>query len=764
MDYKKFTFLLVATFSLQSFGQNIDPSILSGLDSRQLSELTPEQIEMARELYGFEIPVNSGNDEPTITEESLIEITPAEDGSDILIKKYGYDFFSSMPTSMTAVGDLPFPNDYKISLRDEFTVILSGSKDAIFNLDVKLDGTILFPELGSIQVAGLSLRDVKEKLSNVIQQSYVGVNIDVSLKNLSAKKISIVGAVNTPGTYLVNPFSTISGALAYSGGISDIGSLRDIKLLRTTGEIFSFDLYDLLIKGDRTNDVTIEAGDTILINAASSYVMITGAVNRPAIYEVLEGEKVNDLISFALGFTNTANKSNVSIAFLDLDNASIKRQTVSSLDQDLKNALSIKVFNYVSKDNANIEVLGAVEEPGLYDLDQYETLSDLIGALKFIDVYPWLAVLEQFDDENLIQSSIIFSLNDENTYQSIKLLPNSRLHFANIDNRSFESIGPLARNRIEDYSLTINHKQDSYVLPVVGKYSVKTFIDLLGLDMSDVDKEATYISPLESLVLVQDFNSMEFLAKKYQNISFRSPINDLISVNISGAIEYPGQYTLRSNSNLEDLYSLIGSFRDDAFLTGVILTRESVRERQLKALEQAQNSFKRSYLLALQDSQGSAELSSIESLISSIEPQNLGRIAGDFSPDSATLDKTILFDGDTIVIPKKANVINIIGEVLNPVAFEYSDKLTLQTAIDMAGGYKSSADKKRVYVIKANGITVKVNRNIFIGKNGIEAGDTIVVPAKIISTNPVIKALTPITQVLSDLAFSAAAIDSLSNN
>ena len=89
------------------------------------------------------------------------------------------------------------------------------------------------------------------KLANLIQQSYVGVNIDVSLRNLSAKKITIVGAVNTPGTYLVNPFSTISGALAYSGGISEIGSLREIKLIRTSGEVFSFDLYDLLIKGER---------------------------------------------------------------------------------------------------------------------------------------------------------------------------------------------------------------------------------------------------------------------------------------------------------------------------------------------------------------------------------------------------------------------------------------------------------------------------------------------------------------------------------
>ena len=118
-------------------------------------------------------------------------------------RKYGYDF-STMPTTTTAVGDLPLPNDYKISLRDQLTVILSGSKNAVYNLNVKLDGTILFPELGSINVAGLTFGDVKNKLTQKIEDSYIGVSIDVSISNLSAKKITIVGAVKSPGTYLVN--------------------------------------------------------------------------------------------------------------------------------------------------------------------------------------------------------------------------------------------------------------------------------------------------------------------------------------------------------------------------------------------------------------------------------------------------------------------------------------------------------------------------------------------------------------------------------
>ena len=240
--YNKHLILIFSIFSFNINGQNIDPSFLS--------QLSPEEIEMAKDLYEQQGIKNESDkeEELLITNDSLVKKESDEDSNSIAGKKYGYDFFSSTPTSLTAVADLPLPNDYKISLRDQFKVILSGSKDDIFNLNVKLDGTILFPELGAISVVGLSLQEVKDKLSLLIKQSYVGVNIDISIQNLSAKKITIVGAVKTPGTYLVNPFSTITSVLAYSGGISEIGSLRDIKLIRKNKEVYSFDLYDLTYK------------------------------------------------------------------------------------------------------------------------------------------------------------------------------------------------------------------------------------------------------------------------------------------------------------------------------------------------------------------------------------------------------------------------------------------------------------------------------------------------------------------------------------
>ena len=150
---KKYIFLVFSIISFNVDGQNIDKSILS--------QLSPEQIAMAKDTYIERNSSDMTSEELSVISESLVSKQSSGDANKIAGKKYGYDFFSSMPTSLSAVGDLPLPNDYKISLRDQFTIILSGSKDAIFNLNVKLDGTILFPELGSISVVGLSFQEVK---------------------------------------------------------------------------------------------------------------------------------------------------------------------------------------------------------------------------------------------------------------------------------------------------------------------------------------------------------------------------------------------------------------------------------------------------------------------------------------------------------------------------------------------------------------------------------------------------------------------------
>lgn len=189
-----------------------------------------------------------------------------------------------------------------------------------------------------------------------------------------------------------------------------------------------------------------------------------------------------------------------------------------------------------------------------------------------------------------------------------------------------------------------------------------------------------------------------------------------------------------------------------------------MRDRQLESIQKSKEDLNKVLLMSTQKGENIGDIGIITALSQSIEPKNLGRIAGNFKPQSISSKNTILLDGDRLFVPRNPNTINVLGEVLNPIAFEYSKDLTVRSAIDNSGGYQDYADKRKIYVIKANGLIEKANRNIFSSNIKLEPGDTIVVPRKIVTNNAVVEALLPVTQILSDLAFSAAAIESLSNS
>lgn len=784
--------LLIPPYALS---QDLDSFLLENLSYEEVEALEDE-ISKKRISENLKPLVNESTKKIELNDASLLEDNKNE------IKKYGYNFFTSIPTSVTAVGDLPLPGDYEISLIDQFTVILSGSRQDIFDLNVQLDGTILFPELGSISVAGETFDEVKKKLTNLINQSYIGVNLDLSIKSLAAKKITIVGAVKTPGTYLVNPFSTISSALAYSGGISEIGTLRNIKLIRSNNQVFYFDLYKLLINGDKKQDINIQAGDVIVIDPAQQFIELDGEIKRPAIYEIKEDETLKDLINYGAGFTNIANETSITLRILDIESSSMKLVNSNDLNSSLENVISVQVNPYNSRNVSSINVFGAVKEPGHYRSLNNESLEDFIKRIEFIDVYPWLAVLEQYDDKALERQSILFSLRDPSTYKSIKMMPNSKLYFFNlfeiesfkkysleeIDSSQIEinestdgtynSIGETknislnhaanlnqnSKSLINDYVLRINHKEILYELPVFGEFKLESIINFIGFDMSDIQNTVTYISPLEDLIFEDNYKNIIRDASKFNAVTFKSSKNDLINVTISGAVEYPGTYTLKSNATLEDLYSFVGNFKEQAFKSGVILTRESIRQRQIEALETSKEQMEKLLVSQARDNPALlGNISMISNLSDSIDTRNLGRLSGDFSPTSKSINKIILRDGDNIIVPVIPHTISILGEVNNQVTFEYVDKINVNSAIDMAGGFNEYANKRKVYIIKSNGLTVKAS-SFIIGNPKLDVGDTIVVPRKVMSENPIIKAMQPVTQIISNLAFSAAALESLSNS
>ena len=684
---------------------------------------------------------------------------------------FGYDFVQTSPTSISATTDLPVPNDYRIALKDEIRIILSGAKRSGFTLKVGLDGTILFPEIGSIQVLGETFSNLKDKIKNIIENSYVGTSVDISITSLNAKKINILGAVRTPGTYLVNPFTTLSNALAYSGGLSAYASLRSITLIRGD-KIIEYDLYKLLLNGDRTNDINIEAGDTILVKTTNNFVEIIGEVKRPMIYEYLKNEKLNDIVNFANGFKYDANEEKISLTKFTEETASIETFTTDlSFNQDLLDIKVIEVFPKNKSVNLDIFVSGPIENPGYFEYEKYPNLKDVIDGVTFTNqIYRYAGMVELGPTD-----SKIFSLTDIST-QDIELKPNSKVIFFKLEDvlneTAIESLSfNHSRKLFEQYNLFIEGdlyaQTFEYLIPVYGKYKVTDLVEFLGIDLDgSVLEKTVFFSPLEDLIIEDDYRNFELFSKKFSRISFKSRATELISVTIDGEVLYPGTYRVKQNSTVMDLYEQAGFLKDSADKNVAVFTRNSVREIQLNSLKTSQDQLKEFLLVNTQRGINTLGTGFDSLLRVSINPKNLGRISGDFSMGAQNLNSFVLQDGDSLFVPKKVATVSIFGEVLNPKTILYQEGKKLTDYIKLAGGYKQYALRSNVYVIDANGFVKVRPKFLFINGNlKIRPGDTIIIPRDL-RVNEVfgIDSILPISGILSNLAFASAALETLKNN
>lgn len=749
--------IILIIFSSFLLPQDIDPDLakLAASNPEFLESLNTDGI-IKKEILKEDISVDS---------QLLDETVP----SDFAIKKFGFDFIKTVPKSISSTSDLPVPNDYLLSLGDTLKIILTGNEKQIYELEVGLDGAILFPELGSLNVFGESIKDVRDKIQKLISISYVGTEVAVSLGKLSAKKINIIGAVRNPGTYIVNPFSTITSALAYSGGFLEYASLRKIVLIREGVQI-EFDLYDLLIFGNRNKDINIQQGDTIIVNSTTDFIAIEGSVNRPHVYEFKTNENISDIIKFAMGFSQFANNQNIALTYLN-KNLEASEIIEVDLNEDKKLSsfnmpLKIEVFKISSSENVSIRVTGPLENQGYFRVPESGMLFDVIKELKFTDnVYPYIAVLQ---DNN---RSEVFSLVDETT-QNLKISTNTHLHFFNkyddtltnliIDHlngsdlsKSFLTANTL--DLISDYKLKIDFDGRQIYFPFYGQLSAKDITDYLGLDLSSTDlSETTYIAPLNEKVLVGNIEDMVLTASKYNYLTLRSLTDQTITVTVVGEANLPGSYTLLSGTSLSELYERMGGIKPSADTNAVIFTRESIKEDNIKNLRNAQNALRETLII----NNETIDPSFLFMLNEDIDEDSLGRISGDLTYGSEGLEDFFLEDGDVLYIPKKIYTVSVIGEVLNPSSFIYKKDMTFKSLVNESGGFSQTALKNKPYVIRANGKVERIS-GIFNNNIKIRPGDTIVVPKNFNANQDLVSIITPITSILSNLAFSAAAIDNL---
>lgn len=756
----KIKLLSIIFLNMFVFAQTFSPEFINNLspeEQEQLEKIMQTNQKSDEENQTFQ-------DVPT---ETLIT-TQNRENLDQENNKFGYSFFNKMPTSTFAAGDLPLPNDYVISLRDRFKVILSGSKDQTFELDVMLDGSILFPELGPIQVAGKTFSQVNNTLQKLVSDSYIGVDINLSLKELSAKKITIVGAVKVPGMYVVNPFSTLTNVLAYAGGVEEYASLRNIVLRKIDGTEIIFDLYDVLIFGDRSKDVIVNAGDTILVSGTDRFVEITGEVIRPGVYEYIESDSFEDILEFSLGPSLDANLNNISYVSTS-GNISSSAKAEMNTKVNAVRLDKVHVGSSTFRNEKDLFVSGSGVTTGYFKVDN-ENFEDFLSKLNFSsDIYPFFAVYEQ--ELNLGMSQVVktFSLADPNSYKNLTATKNSKITFFNRSDIEMMQESELEMpndmtllfEKLDKRSfIELIFPQKKLIVPSSGKIAPNQLhmyfgdsdsisIENVALITVDESFSDAYTKVVDSLIL--------------QSISFPSIKANQIVVEIRGEVGNPGVFTLSSSTSLDELYVLAGGTLDTSFQEAIVVTRESVKTNQMKAIKQAKTILTDSIVQksASISENVALDINAIIEMADKYEPS--GRIVGDFSSGSAVSRNFILKDNDVIIVPPKSNAVTVQGEVLNSISFIYINGKTARDYIEASGGYTSYADKNSIFVIKANGESVPISRNIFSsGSFEIEPGDTVVVPRDLDNLEA-LPLISMATKILSDIAFSAASINAIQN-
>ena len=769
LNYKKY--LLLSILSLGLAGQEID------LPSNEFLEQIKEN-NRDQEFNRLEEPVIQDSLQREQYEKS---------------EYFGFDYFRYDSNTKTPILDIPLPSDYVISFNDELELLITGSERLFLKSRVGLNGDANFERLGSINLARLPLSIANEKINSLIDDYFVGAEGFLQVSKPSLKKISIIGAVKEPGTYVVNPYISLSEIIKYAGGLEEYSSLRNIEIKSNNHKSKVVDLYDFLVFGNIDSDINLNHGDTVLINSAEGFYRISGAINRPMFYEFKSGDRLDEIIQFSLGAKPDADLDAIVINIVDEANVITKTLTV---EDSVKNQIkSIYVpYKEITEDKKLI-VKGDSGVDGVYEYLEGDKLSNFIKDLSFSnDIYPFYFTVSQTSENgqtkeffelnvfDMPSSDITFKKNVEINFFSRAIIDefsdfstSKKLLLSKIDEENLsraeekelnEEINLLEEewnskkmnfdeSKVSNFAL-LKFGNFSKELPVAGSIDISKFIryfpGVFSFDVANADiiLSEDYISGLDQLVKVD--------AKDLKLISVPSYEINLISVEIKGEVNYPGEYLLGPSTTVSALYDAAGGLTNRAYPYGAFFSRESVKSFERDELKKAKQEILDSVIGILGNPvKDNAQIdTNVLQLLEADDAEFLGRISGDFSPDSELSKTMILEDGDVLVIPPKVNLVYVFGEVFQPNTQEFKSS-KLSDYINRAGGYSQYADKENVYVIRANGSVVSD-----ISGYRVNPGDMIVVPRDLdkVSGLPLV---TVISQVLSNLALAAASINILNN-
>lgn len=726
---------------------------------------------------------------------------------------YGAWLFDHVPSTFAPVDHAPVEAGYVVGPGDELDVRIWGQINFGQRLTVDRSGYVFVPQVGPIQVAGLRFSDIEPAMKSAIGRVYRNFNLNVNMGRLRSVQVFLVGQARRPGSYTVSSLSTLVNALFACGGPSPRGSMRHVQLKRNGKVVTDFDLYDLLLKGDKSKDAPLLPGDVIYIPSVGPQVAIAGSIESAAIYELDDKTALGDALAFAGGLSPVAAGQTAILQRVD-QHSSLLSQNLQldehGLSTTLQNGDIIRLLPVVPRFSNAVTLRGNVADPGRIPWHQGMRITDLIPnkeALLTRDYWRaqnrlgqnLLTEQEQTERQAQMEQQRAGMASQQGrlaNQQENRIRPNVYQYSTSADlmgaapryreeTRDGKSDSSLAAATSLDNAppirqfLPVNQVQPAApdidwnyaVIERLDKQSLTTHLIPFNLGKAVLDRDPDSNLPLEPDDVVTIFSNSDLAVPGAQQTKY---------VRLEGEVKQAGVYSVHPGESLRELVARAGGFTPNAYLFGAQFTRESTRREQQKRITEFLDSLERDIntsaatlsgrvVSAQQAAAAQESVASQHSLVDRLrQVPATGRVVLNLQPTSSNVDalpEIALENGDRLYVPNRPATVNVVGTVYNQSSYLYESALRLGDYLNDAGGPTRYADKNHEFVIRADGSVIPSNGRSALFTHGFDSlhmypGDTLVVPTNVNKTT-VLRGLIDWSTVISNFGLGAAAINLL---
>lgn len=649
---------------------------------------------------------------------------------------FGRNIFTNNDLTFAPSENLPTPVDYKLGPGDEVIIDIWGNNQATIRQTISPDGTINIPDIGLVSLNGMTVKEADSYMRRKLGQIYsvdgedAKSEIKLTLGNIRTIQVNLMGEVAVPGTYYLSSLSNLYHALYRAGGVSDLGSLRDIRLIRKGKTVATVDIYDFILNGKSPDKISLEEGDIIVVPAYDRLVAVTGNVKRPMTYELRDGETVETVIEYAGGFAGNAYKDNIRVV-----RQNGKEYQVFTVDAPeyasftLEDGDELTVGQMLDRYSNKLEIKGAVYRPGIYQLGEgVNTVAQLIAKADGLkgDAFTNRGLIHR-EREDLTLEVIPVDVKAilSGTSPDVELKKNDVLYIPSIhdlkDQGTISVDGEVARPGA--FVFAENTTLEDAIMLAGGLLESASTVKI---DVTRRIKDAESTEQTENIAEIYTFSFKDgyvldgeagFVLEPYDHVFVRkSPsYTEQTSVEIRGEVTFPGSYTMtKRTERLSDLVEQAGGINQWAYVKGARLSRQMDAEEKARL---------RSTLEVLDSAKDSLDVTTIMT----DERYYVGiDLEGALANPGGSAD-LVLREGDVLIVPQYNNTVKISGNVLYPNTVTYSPDMTVNDYVTMAGGYGFRSKKSKAYIIYMNGTVARARR---FSAGVVEPGCEIVIPKK----------------------------------